>query len=244
MIGTIVTSVAWGRRYPPLIARQLSKFNETNPEFDHIAWVNSLPPGAEHCIENDYDYTGYCAKPWAMLHTKTRGAEIGLLLDAAFYPIRRIHPLLEHISRTGYYFCKNGFKVGEWSSDRSLEQLGITREQAWEIDEISSYCVGFNWHDQKIHQLAEEWAAFANDKKSFPGPHTNTGRSNNDPGYPRRNEGLASTDPRVSGHRHDQTVLSVLAWKAGLDVLVSRPIFTTYVGMETEDTVLVNKGGL
>ena len=51
-----------------------------------------------------------------------------------------------------------------------------------------------------------------------------------------------STDQSVKGHRHDQTVLSVLAHRLKMDKLVERPRFTAYAGFETEETVLVNLG--
>ncbi len=232
--------VAIGSWYHRGVARLINEFWRVSPGFTVCAWVNCLPPGApEKVIENDYDYTGYCAKPFALLDAYNRGFEGALLLDAAFYPIRPIHPLLDHIMQKGYFLCKNGNMVGEWSSDRCLQRMNLTRSAAFDMEEASSYCVGVDFRHQRSVELVKEWAAFAADRLSFPGAHTNS--VGNYEG--RRNRGFVSRDPHVKGHRHDQTVLSILAYRSGMRELVARPRFTAYLGTETEETVLVNHGG-
>lgn len=243
--GVMIAVVGLGGWYPRGIARLINEFELHSPGFKILSWSNTLPPGApDHVIEDGYDYTAYCAKPFALLETYTAGADVGILVDAAFYPIRPIHPLVEHIAQNGYYLCKNGFSVGAWCSDRALKTLGLTRDKAMAIQEASSYCVGLNWHDPRCLMLIEEWTRLAVDRITFPGPHTNVHRLDNNPGFPSRNAGFVSHDHRVNGHRHDQTALSVIAHKLGMTDLVSRPKFTTYAGHQTSETVLVNKGGL
>ncbi len=231
--------VALGSWYHRGAARLIQEFARVSPGFTVSAWVNCFPPDApRNVVENDYDYTGYCVKPFALLDAYTRGFEGAILLDAAFYPIRPIHPILDHISQVGYYLCKNGYMVGEWSSDRCLEQMKLTRAAAFDIEEASSYCVGVNFRDQRCVDLVHAWCQFASDRLSFPGPHTNS--VGNHEGA--RNVGFVSRDPHVRGHRHDQTVLSVLAHRMGMTQLVQRPKFTAYLGSESEETVLVNQG--
>jgi hypothetical protein len=202
-----------------------------------MAWINTLPFGAPaRVIEDGYDYTAYCAKPFTLAAARAAGADIAILCDAAFFAIRDIRLLVDHIAQTGYYFCRNGMRVGEWSSDRCLERMGTTREQVWDYEEISSYCVGINFSDGRMIRLLERWIGYAADRSTIPGPHTSTNVQG-------RNRGFVSTDTRVLGHRHDQTVLSILAHQMGLHELVNRPRFTAYSGSETSETVLVNQGG-
>jgi len=196
MAGTMITVVALGGWYPRGAARLIEKFYEVSHGYMIVPWINALPPEAPaNVVRNGRDYTGYCAKPFALRALRDYGADIGILLDAAFYPIRSINPLVDHITQYGYYLCENGYNVGEWCQDSSLEPLGITREEAFRIPEVSSYCVGLNFH----------W---------------------------------------VKGHRHDQTALSVIAYRLGFDKRIARPKFTAYCGTETKETVLVNRGGL
>ncbi len=67
-----------------------------------------------------------------------------------------------------------------------------------------------------------------------------------------RDHGFVSADPRVKGHRMDQTVLSIYANLFGMTNFIKRPKFTGYAAREwnehhlppTEETVLVNWGKL
>ncbi len=234
-----ICAVAIGAWYPRGIARMIQRFNEVSPGYQITAWVNTLPLGApSNVVEGGYDYTAYCAKPFALLESRFRGADIAILLDCAFYPIRSIGPLVQHIARNGYYFCKNGNPMGEWASDRCLERMGMTREDAFTVEEISSYCVGLNFADGRCVELLHRWCGFAGDRLTIPGPHTNHATGNG------RNPGHVSTHARVKGHRHDQTVLSILAHRMGMIEMTERPKYTSYLGSETEETVLVNNGGL
>lgn len=218
----------------------IERFAEVDPCRHIEAHVNKLPFGAPaNVVENGYDYTGYCAKPFAMLDAKSNGADIAILLDASFYPIRSIQPLIDHIAQFGYYFCDNGYIAGEWASDRALERLGMQRDEAMTAREISSYCVGLNFLDGRSVELLHRWIGFAGDRLTFPGPHTNNGSPVPQEG---RNQGFCSADVRCRGHRHDQTALSILAHRMGMSKLIARPMFTTYEGHETIDTVLVNRG--
>lgn len=233
----VVCAVAIGGWYHRGIARMITSFHEVSPGYEMQAWVNVLPPGAPRdVVEDGYDYTGYCAKPFALMNALVNSADIAILCDAAFYPIRHIHPLVEHIAQHGYYFCNNGNRVGAWSSDRALYRLGCSREAAWTTNEISSYCVGLNFSDGRCVELVQRWCGFAADRLTFPGPHTA-------PGQDGRNKGFVSTAGGVRGHRHDQTALSVIAHRMGMKDMIERPRFTAYLGSETEQTVLVNHGG-
>ena len=217
----------------------INKFHEVSPGFEIQAWVNVLPPGApQSMIVDDYDYTAYAAKAFVLDAARKSGATIAILLDAAFYPIRRIHPLVEFIARHKYYFCRNGYQVGEWASDKSLENFLMERRAAFQIPEISSYCVGLNFTDDKCISLLDKWCCLSNISGIIAGPHSAPGSGD------ARNQGFVSTDPRVRGHRHDQTLLSVLASWGGMTRMVDRPKFTSYLGHESEETVLVNHGGL
>jgi hypothetical protein len=195
-------------------------------------------------IVDGYDYSGYCAKPFAMDSLRKDCYDIVIWLDASFFPVKDILPLVEHISATGYYFCDNEMIVGEWCSDACAEAMGVTREVLWKMPELSSYCVGFDLRRGECVQLLEQWKSAAYSDKLFPGRHT--------AGTSGRNPGFVSTDSRVKGHRFDQTVLSIQANQFGMTNFIKRPKFTGYAAREwnanhikpTEETVLINWGKL
>ncbi len=238
MSRVIVCTVATGQRYPVLAARLINEMHRRADAIEVQAWVNALPFGAPaRVIENGYDYTGYCAKPFALASAMRDGADIAILIDAAFYPVRSLRAMIDHIAQNGYYLCDNGYRVGEWCSDRAMERLGQTRDKVMEMRECSSYCVGLNFTDGRCVELLHRWCGFAGDRLTFPGPHTA-------PHCEGRNQGFVSTDPRVRGHRHDQTALAVLANMMGMTNFVARPLYTSYKGHSTEDTVFENWGGV
>lgn len=235
-----IAVVAWGGWYARGVARLVNAFHEVSNGFTIAAWINCLPPGArENVIEDGYDYTGYAAKAFALGDLRRRGFDIGILLDAAFYPIRHIQPLVDHIAGQGYYLCDNGSTVGEWSTDRALDRMQLSRDDAMNITEASSYCVGMDFRTPEANVLVVEWCAAARLAMVIAGPHTNV---NAQPAVKGRNIGWCSADPRCKGHRHDQTALSIIAHRLGMNKLTARPKFTAYLGDATAETVLINSG--
>ena len=235
----VVSVVARGHWYPEGVKRMRRAFAETNPDVEIQEWQTAPPGAPEEVIEDGWDYTGYVWKPFALKHALDSGADVAIQLDAAFWPIRSIQPLVDHILETGYYLCNNGFKVGEWASDRCLEWMRVDREFAFDIPEASSYCIGVSTRNLKAKLFVNAWEAWAQVRGVFEGPHTATGGDG-------RNEGFVSTDARVKGHRHDQTVASIVAHRLGMRDLINRPRFTAYEagygGHADETTVLLNRG--
>ncbi len=236
-----VVTVGIGGWYPRGVMRLLKSFTEVSPEIPVLSWVNVLPPNAP-------DYPGsvpYGVKPFALLEAQRQGYDIAIWLDAAFRLIKPLDPLIAWIAANRYFLCRNGHMVGTWCADSALETLKITREESFTIEEASSYCVGLNLGSKHCQLFLKQWAKYAADGKTFPGFHSNVNRWNYD-GSPQRSEGFVSEDPRVLGHRHDQTAASVIAWRLGMSNLVERPIFTAYDvdDMEVDErTVLLNRGG-
>ena len=234
----VVCTVAISGWYPDAAARMIKRFGQNSPGYEIQAHINVLPFGApKDVVEDGASYTGYCAKPFALFQARMSGADIAILLDAAYYPIRHIGPLVEYISQNGYYLHKNGQKVGEWVSDRCLSRMGIRRDESiMTQDEVGSGCVGLNFSKGACMELIHEWCGYAATGIAFAGPRNALTRT---PGQP----GFVSIDPRVKGHRNDQSVLSILTRRLGMTKLSEQPLFTAYKGSETAKTVLVNHGG-
>lgn len=252
MSDVIVACVALNHWYPRGFERLRASLNHHSPGVQVEGWVNELPPCAPedvqaYSLDRDgtcspftakWDYTAYCAKPFALKHALDCGAEVAILCDAAFYSVRDIQPLVDHILKVGYYLCDNGASVGEWSSDRALKLMNLRRQDAFQMTEASSYCVGLHRRSWRALQFARQWCDAALVRGIFEGPHTAGLSGDKD----KRNPGWVSDDPRVRGHRHDQTAASVIAWRLGMRELVARPRFTGYEADATEETVLCNRG--
>lgn len=238
-----IAVVAHKHWYEQGVQRMREQFAANSPGYEITCWTTPPLGAREEVIENGVDYSAYCWKPFALRHALQEGADVAILLDAAFWPIRPIQPLVDYIETTGYFLCDNGATLGQWCSDRALERIGMSREEAFAICEPSSYCVGISRHPTDFGstrhlRMLNDWCDLARLQGFFEGPHTAGVAGEPD----KRNPGWVSDDPRVLGHRHDQTGLAVAAWWHGCVEMVKRPRFTAYDGSQDERTVLVNRG--
>lgn len=152
----------------------------------------------------DHHTSPYAFKPHCIKHAmEAHGYDTVLWMDASANIQKHPLPIFEVAERDGVFMSANyGIRTGKWSTDECLAKHGITREQAWEIEHCSAliFCVS------RLHplgrQIQDEYLAASLDGVSFPGPH-------------RYAEGREPSKG-VEGHRHDQTVLSILAWKHGV----------------------------
>jgi len=156
----------------------------------------------------------YGFKPFLLQAAFENGYESVLWCDASVWAIRNIEPMFAHIEQEGHMFFVNTC-TGEWTSDACLQVFGLSREDAMNITMLMGICMGFNLKSPLTQQFLEEWLAHAKDGVSFPGSWTNERRQ-------------VSKDPRVKGHRHDQSVASILAWKFGMNLVVAHETFFQY----------------
>lgn len=230
-----IATVGWGHWYPAGVRRLAAEFARVSPGYAMLTYADVLPPGSPTCMTQDgWDYLGYAAKPFALKAAMDAGADIGILLDASFYPIRPIQPLVDYIAETGYYLCDNGYNVGEWANDAILKRYGVSRDEALKWPDASSYCVGLDFRRIECRVALGMWCKDSTDGV-FCGPHTNIGHEG-------RNVGWCSDDKRCRGFRQDQSSISLIAYALGMTQFVPRPRFATYLGSEDESTVLVAQG--
>jgi hypothetical protein len=154
--------------------------------------------GAPSHRDCPYAFKGYAVQRAIELgHTKV------LWLDASMWAVRNLKPVFDHIRTTGYLLVAGIGNVGLWTSDACLEVFGISRDEALKLNEVMGGCWGVDVTNPKGSDYLSRWMAHAKDGRSFPGEWNNFSRR-------------VSSDPRVQGHRHDQSVSSLLAWKLGL----------------------------
>ena len=156
----------------------------------------------------------YGFKPYLLQRAYERGYTSVLWADASVWAIRNITPMFEHIEREGHMLFVNCC-TGNWTSDACLKGFGLTRDEAMDITMLMGICMGFNLKHPLTLRFMREWLAKAQDGFSFPGAWTNHNHE-------------VSQDPRVNGHRHDQSVASILAWKMGMELIVPHETFFEY----------------
>lgn len=137
-------------------------------------------------------------KIYALLQAIEKGYESILWIDASCWAIRPLDAIFERIEKDGYLIIDNAeWTTGQWCSDDALKAMDLDREEAMRMPHCSSACLGLSTKSETAMEFLRQWRHYAEDGITF------SGRS-------------GSKDPRVLGHRHDQTVASVIAIKLGM----------------------------
>lgn len=148
-----------------------------------------------------------------------RAADLGYKLilwcDAAVWAHKPLDPLFEHIEREGHVFFQGGWNCAQWTSDNCLVQMEVTRDQAEKMPMYMACCMGLNLENPRSVEFLTRLNKYAWDGISFIGDWHNDHQQ-------------VSKDPRCLGHRHDQSVGSILAHQLGMEQIVGHETFFAY----------------
>lgn len=251
-----VVSVATGRYVRGL--DRLTEWCAANSE-DYVTWRDTLPAGSPTHQQIPYAFKAFALKAAAqtMGYGLGPGSENTTLLwcDASIIPVAPLEPLWERIERDGYWIANNGFTNYTWTADAAYPDLFPVvnlacypdgMDPAREVNRAIPHVVATSFGVSLAHPtgkaIFEEYYRLASTTKAFRGPWNNPAYVDVN-GQPYANAAkFAPCGPSdVRGHRHDQTALSVIAWRLGCKLTDSPDIFA-YRGGETEQTVLVADG--
>ncbi len=168
--------------------------------YDAMVWTNDFPPGSP-----THDQVPYAFKPFAIQAARDAGYTKILWMDSKCYILSQVTPIEEALEKDGYWFVEDGMTVGEWSKDSALPLFGITREEGFGMNVIAAKHFALNFEHKIARDFFDAYMGYAvdNDGEAYIGPWTNE-------------NGEASTDKRVRGHRHDQVCGSVVRHKLGM----------------------------
>lgn len=201
--------------YPEALDRLERSLHDVGFGGDFWFWPpGSFPKGCPAHLEVPFAF-----KPFCLAESGGEGGETLLWLDSSCVVVEALDPLFETIETEGYVVFKNlRAVVGEWSSDLTLAEYGLSREQACTIPEVNAAALGLDLHADIALRFLEAWLDAASREVPFRGTLE---RLENWEEYQdvkwNRSERI-STDPRVRGHRHDQTVASILAHRLGMEL--------------------------
>ncbi len=194
-----IINVACGSWYPRGQDRLSKGLDAAGYLGAKMFWRDSFPAGKTHTT------IPYGFKAFAFEEARQAGYQRVLWLDAALVIEKSVERIFDEISKTGYFLINNyGFNTGEWCSDAALETLDISREDSFGIPHLMACAMGLDFSRPVCHTFLDRYLGYAQDGKSFQGAHTNA-------------RGEVSKDKRVRGHRHDQTIASVLSRELGMD---------------------------
>ena len=164
----------------------------------------------QECLlfDSSHGFTSHGVVPYAFKVDAMRRAfdlsDTVLWVDAPVYPsgLSGMEPIFDYIRRKGYLFKDSGFRNSIWCNDRSLAAFGFTRDEAEGQRHVETCLLGL-CISHPMGRLV--WEEFSGNTDLFRGGWTNIG-------------GNESSDSRCQGHRHDQSVVSLIVAGHHLDV--------------------------
>ena len=187
-----IVNVSCGGWFPKGQDRLTNSLIKYAPDIHRVFYRDVFPSDCPSHAEHPYAF-----KPFAIKEAYSLGYDIVLWADASIYAIDNIELVLEFIEEHGYLFFANSY-IGYFSSDRCLQHFGISREEAFSMREIMGCCFGLNLKNETTRKFLDLLYSKSTDGETFVGPWNNDNKE-------------ASIDDRVKGHRHDQTVASLIA---------------------------------
>jgi hypothetical protein len=155
--------------------------------------------------------TPYAFKAYALHRAFTDGYQRVIWCDASITLNRPFTEIESILDERGYVLCQNGWDSGTWCSDDALRLLELDREESFNIPHIMACAMAFDFNRPECVEWLVQYFKHAN-LGTFKGAWSNENHE-------------VSHDPRVKGHRHDQTVGSVVAWNLGMDEWLQKGVF-------------------
>lgn len=160
----------------------------------------------------------YAFKPYAIQKIKDKGFKNVLWFDSPIYAVKSIDTLVEYININGFIFFDNiGYTIGDYTSDNCLNNFNMTRKESFKKPMIMACLMGFNFDNELSKKLFNEYFESTKVKGNYEGSWTNELNQ-------------VSTDNRVKGHRHDQSVMSLILAKYKIKPLHPHSTFFAYFG--------------
>ncbi len=150
----------------------------------------------------EHSFNPYAFKVYAIEKVRSLGYNIIFWSDSINRLAKPIEPILERLKQVGVYLPADGWKVGEWANDKSLDYFGVSRDEAMNIECCYACILGFDFRNPITQTFFTTWKRACEDG-IFCGMWTNTNHSE-------------SEDSRCRGHRHDQTCADLVAYKLGI----------------------------
>lgn len=165
---------------------------------DVLLWRDELPEGCP-----THEEAPYAFKYWALEEARQAGYEVAVWCDSSCYFVAWPDALFGAARcRTVWAAALADYYVNEWTSDACLRGLSMTREEAKRVPMVAATCFGVHFGHVDGRELLRDMLAAARGGL-FAGSWTNEGHQ-------------VSRAPGVQGHRHDQSVLSVVVHRSGI----------------------------
>lgn len=193
----LIVSVGVGTWHPKGIDRLLNSLFETGYSGDFIFHTDEYPQNCPTHQENPYAFKAY-----AFQNGLNHGYRKILWVDASFWAVKNPDVIFDRLDNEKYLFCDSGWATGQWCSDYVMNNLWKNRDDLMKYPMLSAGCMAFDFNRPVCKEFFNLYKLYC-DKGYFKGSWTNKNKE-------------VSNDERVLGHRHDQTIASIVSWDLGM----------------------------
>jgi hypothetical protein len=147
----------------------------------------------------------YGFKVYCLNKARQSGADIAIWSDTRIILSQPFVNLVKAIKAGPPVFLhKNaGWNVGQWTHSRCLEEFAVTREKAYEIPTVVSGFIAYDFTDDYANEFFLEHLDYCQRPEIINGPRYKGGN-------------LDINNKQYLGHRHDQSILSLMAHNRSL----------------------------
>lgn len=192
------------------VQRMERTFTEYGCADELLIWDQHWPPNSpEHRACN------YAFKTHAVDYARWRGFRYVLWFDASCYAIKSIEPLWQRLERDGHILIEDDHALGRWSSDKSLAEFGVTRDEAMGVKLMSGTCWGLDLSLSRNNVFLDRLLSYAV-PEHFNGTHQSRLPSLREHPRPGSEGAKVSSDERCWGHRSDEVYMALLAKELGM----------------------------
>ena len=209
-----VISLGVGRKsYTDCLKRLEESLRKVRFQGDLLVWSDELPIGSPSQLEAPMAFKGFCFD-----EARQKGYEEILWIDAPIIAMRPLEPLFALMNRYGFItFTNNHDQVlGQWCSDAVLAHHQLSRDEAMAIPETPTSVIGFDLNTEIGNQFLNQWQALLTDGLTCKGTHETINTIEDYYAITWNKDKRVSEDPRVCGHRHDQTAAGIISYRLGL----------------------------
>lgn len=165
--------------------------------YDILAFTKYEEIGSPSHHDSPYEFKLHSIKT-----ARDKGYEIVIWCDASMRLIKSIDDLIPKIKEVGVYVQQDGWYIGQWANDKTLDYFGTSRDDMMKIQNASAGIIGFDFKNSLSNIFLNELF-----KCSHAGLFV--GKWNN-------KDKTESQDERCLGHRHDQTCIELVSYKLNI----------------------------
>jgi hypothetical protein len=209
-----VISLGAGRKgFTESLKRLEESLRRVRFQGDFLGWNDELPAGSPSQFEAPMAFKTFCFH-----EAKQRGYEEILWIDSPIVALRSLEPIFRMIRDHDYVTFANNYgqSLGQWSSDEVLARHQISRDQAMGIPETPTSVIGLNLASDLGRDFLGRWHQMTTDGLTCRGTSAPIQCVEDHYAIAWNKDGRVSKDPRVGGHRFDQTAAGIIAHQMGM----------------------------